>query len=96
MTTLNQWRVITADNGCVYLIGIVHEHPTIGDGGIAVTSEVQELADDFSWAQTRNRIYQLLTKGDGELPKEWAFAVDSFLQTNRGARRVRPALLRND
>jgi hypothetical protein len=79
--TLNHWRVIhVADTGATHLIGIVHGHPELREGARAITSAVQEFAPDFSWARTQSRIYQLLERGEGDIPAEWCGAVDFFLK----------------
>jgi hypothetical protein len=52
------WRPAVSPTS-YHLSGIVFGHPTLPDQHQIVTTSIQEVAADLSWARTRSRLYQL-------------------------------------
>jgi len=84
---LDEWRPIRIGND-VHLVGFVYGHPHLRENARAITSAVQEMAPDFTWARTQNRVYQLGNAGVGPLPKEWAESIELFLARTPGPRKM--------
>jgi len=76
---IDEWRIIDVREGTLHLVGVVHSHNRIREGGRVVTSRILVIADDRSWAETENTLYKLGTPGRGTLPDEWARKIDAFL-----------------
>jgi hypothetical protein len=56
---ITNWRVVAVPAMEPALTGLVHRHPTIADGHVAVTSRLLALDIDAGWARTWSRVYRL-------------------------------------
>src|SRR4051812_28455882 len=66
---LENWLIKPWGGGYV-LSGNAQGHPQFSDGRPIITSELQSIGRDRSWARTHNRHYRLGTPAGGKAPTE--------------------------
>lgn len=88
LARLDEWRIISVQEGTQHLVGIVSCHPRLREGARIVTSAIRDFCAERHLAETEHTFYLLGRAGSGELPDEWAKAVKRFLMAAWGTERA--------
>lgn len=86
--TIEQWRVITLEDGSQAFVGIVRDHPHLREDARVVTSSLQWVDERAGLARICNRLHLLGVRAGGPLPNEWAARVDALLACDGRAKRL--------